>query len=56
MDRSEWSSAGAQLLEAVMKLGFSKELGEEMAKNLGSPKAMERMKSFITGLARRKNK
>jgi len=32
-----------ELVEAVTSLGFPKELGDAMAKNLGSPKAMRRM-------------
>lgn len=46
-DRSEWSRARDRLVEAVVQLGFPKELGAEMAKNLGSPKAIERMISYL---------
>ena len=44
-DRSEWSRARDELVEAVAGLGFPAELGNEIAKHLGSPKAMARMVS-----------
>ncbi|MCR5649684.1 MAG: hypothetical protein K6F86_00710 [Lachnospiraceae bacterium] len=47
MDRSEWKEARDQLVEAVTQLGFPKELGMEMAKNLGSPKAIDRMTTYL---------
>ena len=37
-----------RLVEEVAALGFPKELGEMVAKNLGSPKAMERMISYLS--------
>ena len=46
-DRSEWKEARDRLVEAVIQLGFPKELGEEMAKNLGSPKAIDRMTTYL---------
>ena len=42
-DQIEWVNTRDRLVDAVVKLGFPKELGAEIAKNLGSPKAMERM-------------
>ena len=36
-----------ELVEAVVRLGFVPELGEAIAKNLGSPKAMERMIAYL---------
>jgi len=44
---SEWSAAKDRLVQAVVKLGFRKDLGEAVARNLGSPKAMERMISYL---------
>ena len=36
-DQREWSRTRDELVEAVASLGFPKELGDAMAKNLGSP-------------------
>ena len=36
-----------RLVEAVTRLGFREDLGEAIAWNLGSPKAMERMISYL---------
>lgn len=55
----EWLRAKNQLVDAVKQLGFPEELGLEIAKNLGSPGAMSRMrkqtpnitKYFVTDLA-----
>ena len=47
MAESEWSAAKDRLVQAVVKLGFRKDLGEAVARNLGSPKAMERMISYL---------
>lgn len=38
-----WVRAKEELVRAVMDLGFPEELGKEIVKNLGSPKAMQRM-------------
>ena len=46
-NRQEWVLTKNRLVEAVQKLGFPKELGEAVAKNLGSPKAMERMIVYL---------
>ena len=43
----EWSRKRDELVSAVKQLGFPKELGEQIAKQLGSPKAMDRMLVFI---------
>ena len=47
MAESEWSAAKDRLVQAVVKLGFRKDLGEAVARNLGSPKAMERLISYL---------
>lgn len=47
VDRSEWKESRDRLVEAVTQLEFPKELGEEMAKNLGSPKAIDRMTTYL---------
>ena len=42
-----WSRTRDDLVRAVEELGFPVELGEAIAKHLGSPKAMERMISYL---------
>ena len=46
-DQKEWSKTREELVEAVESLAFPKELGDAMAKNLGSPKAMRRMIAYL---------
>ena len=45
--QKEWAVARDELVEAMVQLGFQKELGDLMAKNLGSPNAMERMIAYL---------
>ena len=45
---AEWNKTKDRLVEEVAALGFPKELGEMVAKNLGSPKAMERMICYLS--------
>ena len=45
--RSEWSIARDALVSAIVDLGFPAELGEAVARHLGSPKAMERMTKYL---------
>ncbi len=42
-----WSQARDRLVAAVTAQGFSAELAELMAKQLGSPKAIDRMASYV---------
>ena len=42
-----WAQAGDRLLAAVTAQGFSAELAELMARQLGSPKAIDRMTSYV---------
>ena len=42
-----WAQARDRLVAAVTGIGFSAELAELMAKQLGSPKAIDRMISYI---------
>ena len=42
-----WARTRDDLVKAVEDLGFPPELGEAIAKHLGSPKAMERMISYL---------
>ena len=43
----EWSRARDELVGAIKRLGFPEELGEQIAKQLGSPKAMSRMMGYL---------
>ena len=45
--RMEWTRIRDQLVSAVRDLGFPEELGEQIAKQLGSPKAMDRMMRYL---------
>lgn len=42
-----WAQSRDRLVAAVTALGFSAELAELMAKQLGSPKAIDRMTSYV---------
>ena len=46
-NRREWARSRDQLVSAIRNLGFPKELGEQIAKQLGSPKAMDRMIGYL---------
>ena len=43
----EWARTKQQLVTEIKKLGFPESLGIEVAVNLGSPKAMERMIAYL---------
>lgn len=42
-----WSLSRDRLVSAVTALGFSSELAELMARQLGSPKAIDRMTAYV---------
>jgi len=42
-----WSLSRDNLIRAVTTLGFSSELGNLLARELGSPKAIDRMTSYV---------
>ena len=42
-----WTRTRDELVQAVESLGFPAKLGEAIARHLGSPKAMERMISYL---------
>ena len=46
-DQRLWSRTRDDLVRTVESLGFRGELGEAIARCLGSPKAMERMISYL---------
>ncbi len=43
----EWIRAREGLLNAIIELGFEEELGIQIAKQLGSPKAIQRMTAYL---------
>ena len=43
----EWSRTRDELFSELTKLGFDASLGHAIARQLGSPKAMERMLSYL---------
>ena len=43
----EWAKARDELVEAIRFLGFPEELGYDIAKKLGSPRAMARMCVYL---------
>ena len=46
-DRSEGIYSRDALVREIKLLGFPEELGLEIAKQLGSPKAMDRMRAYL---------
>ena len=44
---TDWTSARDRLIAAVTSQGFPPEFGEVMARQLGSPKAINRMTSYV---------
>ncbi len=46
-ERYLWNKTKNELVLAVTGLGFREDLGEAIARHLGSPKAMERMISYL---------
>lgn len=46
-DHKDWVRSRDQLVAMIYDLGFPKELGEQIAKQLGSPKAMDRMMGYL---------
>ena len=47
VSQKEWTMAKDRLVSAITGLGFEKELGEQIASQLGSPKAMHRMTVYL---------
>ena len=54
MAETEWNRTRDRLVAEIKKLGFREDLGYAVAKNLGSPKAMERMISYLVNVKPRK--
>lgn len=47
MSNTEWTRTRDNLVRAIVDLGFPDELGMQVAKQLGSPKAMGRMIGYL---------
>ena len=47
VNQRQWNRTKDELVSEIEYLGFPGELGEQLAKMLGSPKAMERMISYL---------
>ena len=45
--QNEWERTRDELVRALISLGFPQELGDQIAKQLGSPKAMRRMMGYL---------
>ena len=45
--KARWRRSSEDLISAIVSLGFPEELGTAVVKNLGSPKAMDRMTSYL---------
>ena len=46
-NQREWIQTKSELVNAIKQLGFQEELGEQIAGQLGSPKAMQRMMAYL---------
>ena len=46
-NRALWARARDELTEALASLGYSEELGDMIAKYIGSPKGIKRMTSYL---------
>lgn len=53
-NQREWAASRDALVGEVVRLGFPKELGDEIVKNLGSPKAMDRMVVYLQNVKPKK--
>ena len=49
-NRREWSIYRDELVSAIVSLGFPGEFGNQIAKQLGSPKAMQRMCKYLNNV------
>ena len=42
-----WNSSKDRLVKTIVNLGFPEEFGYEIAKGLGAPKSIDRMRSYL---------
>ena len=50
MEDTQWVETKDRLVQTIVRLGFREDLGMAIANNLGSPKAMERMISYLVNV------
>ena len=48
MKDHQWIRSRDNLISSLTSLGFPEELGHQIAKNLGGPKAIDRMTAYLT--------
>ena len=53
-EQKTWVIARNHMMKALESLGFPEALGNELVKNLGSPKAMDRMTSYLNNVRPKK--
>ena len=53
-EQKTWLIAKNRMMDALTKLGFPEALGDQIVKNLGSPKAMDRMTSYLNNVKPKK--
>ncbi len=53
-EQKTWIIAKNRMMEALTRLGFPEALGDQIVKNLGSPKAMDRMTSYLNNVKPKK--
>ena len=53
-EQKKWIIAKGRMMDAMRNLGFPEALGDELVKNLRSPKAMDRMTSYLNNVKPRK--
>ena len=46
--QTQWTQSKDALVRIIVELGFSSELGDAIARHLGSPKAIDRMTAYLT--------
>ena len=46
--QTQWTQSRDALIRAIIELGFPEELGDAIARHLGSPKAIDRMTAYLT--------
>lgn len=53
-EQKTWLIAKNRMMDALTKLGFPEELGDQIVKNLVSPKAIDRMTSYLNNVKPKK--
>ena len=53
-EQKTWIIARNRMMDALTGLGFPEALGDQIVRNLGSPKAMDRMTSYLKNVKPKK--